>query len=887
MSSAFSTITSNVNLLLVNSSTITNFNPYVAYISSVSIPGRIATVRDAVGLVSSPGRLIILSTLKDVRFSDGTSSITISQPFGYISLSSRDKNTWDIINTFAFPMPSPVSYVSSVFATDGIIANSYLSRTYVSTASLNTDSISSYRIKASTISTANLFSQNISSQNLFSFNNIFTNVSTQTASTNFIFASNVSTNTVTSQNVLVSSLTLSNISGKASLTLSNDGQAILVNGIPTGTFKAISTATTTLNMANNSISNVLNMNVANISTINISTANIIGLNANIRSLSSFNLQTQNISSGSTVMNSLAVNSLFSNAINNIQVNTDFNMNNNNINNVNNVITTSVTVDNIYANTLPAIGLNNDINMNYNNIQRINDLSANNILALNSIKCLQKISAVDISCNNISNLNIYTSNIYTSNIYTSNIYLTPNYNNITSGIDIIGGARQNFTNLLDISGGFNTLLSHTNSNENNCIKVTNTNQQKIWNIDTNINLRANQKATLQAYFTLFNLTQNKQYYFDSYNPSNYLIIDASGSIFNNNNIKLTFSDTFYGDFNNNDIIYLNTYLNASNSVIHLNNNDLSGAWNIPTTGLLSDNYLCAAYGNHTWIVGSSNNGVFKSTDNATTFSQITIPTLNTVRGITYGNGIWIAVGNGTTNTWYSTDNGNNWSIINSGDFDILANSVTYGKGVFVAVGYATTRSNIKYSTDGSNWNDMLSGNNFNLAGTCVRFFNNRFVAVGNDNGGINTIQYSDDGMNWTSIASNTFISSRIARSLGYGSGRWYVVGDSNIFSSSNNGVSWVQSFSLATTGQAWDGIYVGEGIILTSYAGSSCNANFFYSVNGLANILPINGNTTPQPFYGIEYGNHTYIAFGSNTVYKKNAVNFVNYSLQPAAIQPPV
>jgi len=274
MSSAYSTITSNVNLLLVNSSTITLNNPYVAYISSVSIPGRIATVRDAVGLVSAPSRLIVLSTTKNVLFSDGTNSITISQPFGFVSLSSRDKNTWDIINTFAFPNPTGTSYVSSIYGTDGVNVNSVLSRTYISTGNLYVDSISSIRIEASTISSANLFTQNISTQNLTSFNNYFNNTSTLNASTNSLYANTISTVRTISRNVLVSSLTLSNSAGNGTITLSNDNQTILVNNIPSGTFNAISTATTTLNMNNNSISNVLNMNASNISTSNISTSNI-------------------------------------------------------------------------------------------------------------------------------------------------------------------------------------------------------------------------------------------------------------------------------------------------------------------------------------------------------------------------------------------------------------------------------------------------------------------------------------------------------------------------------------------------------------------------------------------------------------------------------------
>ena len=886
MSSSYSTITNNVNLLLVNSSTITLDAPYVAYISSINVPGRIATVRDAVGLVSSPGRLIILSTLKDVLFSDGTSSITISQPYGFISLSSRDRNTWDIINTFAFPMPSPVSYVSSVYATDRMNANNIVARSYISTGILITDSISSYRIQASTISTANLFSEN-----LISLNNIFTSISSQTLSTNSLFASNVSTNTTTSQNVLVSSLTLSNITTNASLTLSNDGQALLVNGIPTGTFRAISTATTTLNMNNNSISNVSILSSLNVTASNISIRNANIINANIVSLSTFNLQTQNLSSASTVMNSLAVNSLFSNSVNSIQVNTDINMCNNSINTINTLntsninvtdqITTSVTsTDYIKVNTLAGIIFSNTINMCNNSMQNIADLSANNILALDSIKSKKIISAVDISCNNIINCNSYI-----RNVYTEFLYLSTNYKNINSAQDIIGGARQNFINLFDLSGGFNTLLSHTNSNENNSIKIANVNGTKIWNIDVNLNITTNRRTQLQTYFTLFNLTQNKEYFFDTYNPSNYFNIDLSGSLFNSSNRgKLVFSDTFYGDFNNNDKINMKGYFNASNSLINFVNSDLSGAWNTPTTVFPSDNYLCAAYANNTWIVGSSNNTLYKSTDNATTFTNISL-TINPVLGVAYGNNIWVIVGNGTSSIFTSIDNGNNWNQIVGTDFNTCM-SIAYGNGVFVAVGNTNTSSNIKYSTDGTNWSNIQSGNNFSVEGICVRFFNNRFIAVGNDSGSVNTIQYSDNGINWTSVASTTFPLNRIPRAIGYGSGRWYIAGDSNIYTSSNNGVSWNVIANAATTTESWNGIYVGEGIILTSYDGTSANTHFWYSLNGLTTIIAINGNTTPQPFYGVEYGNHTYLAFGSNTVYKRNAVNYVNYSLQPAAIQPP-
>jgi hypothetical protein len=86
--------------------------------------------------------------MKDVLFNLSTSSISITQPFGFVSLISRDKNTWNVINNYAFPGPT-VAYVSSVYITDTAYAGSYFASQFVSTPYVNTSNISSYDIVAS------------------------------------------------------------------------------------------------------------------------------------------------------------------------------------------------------------------------------------------------------------------------------------------------------------------------------------------------------------------------------------------------------------------------------------------------------------------------------------------------------------------------------------------------------------------------------------------------------------------------------------------------------------------------------------------------------------------------------------------------------------------
>ncbi len=71
------------------------------------------TIRDSLGNLSSP-QSIIVSTTTGVRFTDGTSSLVISNPYASLTVSSKDANTWNIINTFAFPLGQTVANVRSL-----------------------------------------------------------------------------------------------------------------------------------------------------------------------------------------------------------------------------------------------------------------------------------------------------------------------------------------------------------------------------------------------------------------------------------------------------------------------------------------------------------------------------------------------------------------------------------------------------------------------------------------------------------------------------------------------------------------------------------------------------------------------------------------------------
>ena len=106
-------VTPSTSVVLIDTSILTAGAAAVVLLSSQTLPGRIITIRDSLGYLSSP-QSIIVSTTQDVLFADGTSSIRVSNPFVTLSFSSRDSSSWNIINTFGFPLYDTIANVNSL-----------------------------------------------------------------------------------------------------------------------------------------------------------------------------------------------------------------------------------------------------------------------------------------------------------------------------------------------------------------------------------------------------------------------------------------------------------------------------------------------------------------------------------------------------------------------------------------------------------------------------------------------------------------------------------------------------------------------------------------------------------------------------------------------------
>jgi HYDIN/CFA65/VesB-like, Ig-like domain len=153
---------------------------------------------------------------------------------------------------------------------------------------------------------------------------------------------------------------------------------------------------------------------------------------------------------------------------------------------------------------------------------------------------------------------------------------------------------------------------------------------------------------------------------------------------------------------------------------------------------------------------------------------------------YGKGLFVAVGKQDT-VMVSTDS-TNWTGGNlSGSFLENLRGVTFGNDRFVAVGDGESGSQIVYSSDGTNWVDV-SPLSKPLHG--VAFGAGQFVAVG-DAGAILT---SSNGANWTAQASR--LSVRL-NAVTFAAPLFVAVGDNGSIITSADAVNWTENSSGTT------------------------------------------------------------------------------------------
>lgn len=213
----------------------------------------------------------------------------------------------------------------------------------------------------------------------------------------------------------------------------------------------------------------------------------------------------------------------------------------------------------------------------------------------------------------------------------------------------------------------------------------------------------------------------------------------------------------------------------------------------------------------------------------------------IRGIAYGNGLWVAVGLGKALT---SSNGITWAERILPVSDRWWNSVDYGNGLWVIAGQQAIAS----SLNGVSWtlrSYPFSYPYFNA----VKFADGLWVVAG-DTGELMT---STNGTSWT--ARNSAFDSSSINDVAYGNGLWVVCGQYGKISTSTNGTSWTaRNSGISST---INSIGFGQGKFIATIMNSSTLITSTDGVNWSSG-----GNCSISYLVCIRYCNGLWIASGT-------------------------
>jgi hypothetical protein len=238
------------------------------------------------------------------------------------------------------------------------------------------------------------------------------------------------------------------------------------------------------------------------------------------------------------------------------------------------------------------------------------------------------------------------------------------------------------------------------------------------------------------------------------------------------------------------------------------------WTARTTGLTPGFALRGlAYGEGLYIaVGDNASGthyIITSPDGVTWTTRTSAITCDTLRGVAYGAGVFVIVGSSggaTDGKIQSSPDGITWTEQSAVATIGPLMDVTFGAGMFVAV--AENTGKITYSADGTNWTNVTVGG----SPTAITYANGMFMAVG----GAGSTVTSANGIVW---ATRTGVLSFGALDSIAGGNSVWVAGSNNgsadngIWRSTNDGDTWTKVY----VGGFYPSVAYGDGIFL-------CGAN---------------------------------------------------------------
>ena len=215
-------------------------------------------------------------------------------------------------------------------------------------------------------------------------------------------------------------------------------------------------------------------------------------------------------------------------------------------------------------------------------------------------------------------------------------------------------------------------------------------------------------------------------------------------------------------------------------------------------------LC--YGNGLFVAvsdGTTNPGVMTSTDGRVWFSETAAPsTGNAWRGVAYGNGLYVAIASNGSIMRRSTGS-TTWTAVRT-DTVVRWTSIAYGNNLFVAV--SSDNAVLVGDNTATTWttNTGIANQTWNS----VAFSGTTFVAVASSGAGIR-VATSTNGSTWTSRRTPADLA---WKTIGYGNGTFVALADAGayrIMTSDDDGVTW--SLRTNPVSLSWKSVAYGDSL----------------------------------------------------------------------------
>jgi hypothetical protein len=174
------------------------------------------------------------------------------------------------------------------------------------------------------------------------------------------------------------------------------------------------------------------------------------------------------------------------------------------------------------------------------------------------------------------------------------------------------------------------------------------------------------------------------------------------------------------------------------------------------------------------------------------------------------------------------------------------SITYGNGVYVAVGAASAVS----STTGTSWTSRTIPSLGAGTYSDVTFGNGTFVAIAT---GSNATAVSSNGSSWS--AGGTMPSTTTWTHIAYGNGRFVAIASSSraVAYSLNKGATWIAASVGLPSSQNWTSIGYGQGLFFAIAAGTAVCATSPDGINWTERAMPSSSNWSD-----VQFGNPSHI-----------------------------